>query len=95
MQDYAVTIEPMIRRADNTELPLSAIGSGGVELLRLATFLAADPAAVVLLDEPAAHLHPRAQEKLLQFLRQGGAQYVIVSHSPGLLPTWKASTTRR
>jgi hypothetical protein len=89
VQDYAVTIEPMIRRADNTELPLSAIGSGGVELLRLATFLAADPAAVVLLDEPAAHLHPRAQEKLLQFLRQGGAQYVIVSHSPGLLPTWK------
>uniref|UniRef100_UPI0026161936 AAA family ATPase n=1 Tax=Ferrimicrobium sp. TaxID=2926050 RepID=UPI0026161936 len=89
VQDYAVTIEPMIRRADGTELPLSAIGSGGVELLRLATLLVEDPTSVVLLDEPAAHLHPRAQERLLQFLRKGTAQCIVVSHSPGLLPTWK------
>lgn len=89
VQDYKVTIEPMIRNPDDTELPLSAIGSGGVEFLRLATLLAEDSAAVVLFDEPAAHLYPRAQDRLLQLLRQGDAQYIFVTHSPGLLPTWR------
>ena len=88
--DYVVTIQPMVKAKDGRETPLAAIGSGGAELLRLATFLAVDESYVVLLDEPAAHLHPRAQDKLLQFLRNGDAQYVFVTHAPGLLPTWRA-----
>lgn len=88
VKDYKLTIEPMIRTNNSRETPLAAIGSGGAELLRLATFLAADKYSVVLLDEPAAHLHPLAQEKLLQYLRKGEAQYVFVTHAPGLLPTW-------
>ncbi len=87
VQDYALTIGTVIR-TNGREIPLAAIGSGGAELLRLATFLAADKYSVVLLDEPAAHLHPLAQENLLQFLRDGDAQYVFVTHAPGLLPTW-------
>ncbi len=87
VQDYALTIEPVIRTRGR-EIALAAIGSGGAELLRLATFLAADKYSVVLLDEPAAHLHPLAQENLLQFLRGGDAQYIFVTHAPGLLPTW-------
>ncbi len=68
------------------EVQANLAGSGAAELIRLSYYLAAEPSTVVLLDEPAAQLHPSAQRKLLRFLEETEAQIILVSHSPGLLP---------
>lgn len=82
-----VSLEPMIISAcGDSEVRANFAGSGATELVRLSSYLASDESAVILLDEPAARLHPTAQTHLLKFIEESKAQNVIISHSPSLLP---------
>ena len=83
--DYELTLTPMVTKG-NYEMPSYVAGSGVAELIRLSTYLAVDSSAVVLLDEPAARLHPLGQSRLLEYLSSGDGQYFVVTHAPGLLP---------
>jgi energy-coupling factor transporter ATP-binding protein EcfA2 len=82
-----VSLEPVIISPDQaSEVRASFAGSGAAEFVRLSSYLASDEATVILLDEPAARLHPTAQTRLLRFIEESKAQNVIISHSPSLLP---------
>lgn len=83
----SVSLEPVIISPDqDNEVRASFAGSGAAEFVRLSSYLASDEATVILLDEPAARLHPTAQTRLLRFIEESKAQNVIISHSPSLLP---------
>lgn len=85
-QQY-VSLEPVIVSArGDSEVRANLAGSGATELVRLSSYLASDESTVILLDEPAARLHPTAQSRLLRFIEESKAQNVIISHSPSLLP---------
>lgn len=73
-------------RKSPQEVSADQAGSGAAELIRLSTFLANGPQSVVLLDEPMARLHPVLQERFVQRLQEAKAQYIVVSHAPGLFP---------
>ena len=62
-------------------------GSGVWEALVLSVFLEASEGRVILLDEPAASLHPNMQHRLVELLRRAPGQVFIVTHSGHLLPT--------
>lgn len=70
-----------------SEVSADQAGSGAAELIRLSTFLATGSESVVLLDEPMARLHPTLQRRFIDKLQVAEAQYIVVSHSPGLFPT--------
>lgn len=86
-QRYDVSLEPVIISAcGDSEVRANFAGSGATELVRLSNYLASDESVVILLDEPAARLHPTAQTRLLGFIEESKAQNVTISHSPSLLP---------
>jgi hypothetical protein len=79
------------------DLPLRFSGAGRAEALLLATILGEGPGRILLLDEPALHLHPSAQVRLLALLGQDGEhrhpglvlpanQVLLITHSPSLVP---------
>lgn len=85
-QSY-VSLEPVIiSTSKDSEVRANFAGSGATEFVRISSYLAADEATVILLDEPAARLHPTAQKRLLEFIEESKTQNVIISHSPSLLP---------
>lgn len=72
-----------------TELDLSSSGRGMQQTLLLLSFLTLHPGAVVLLDEPDAHLEILRQRQTYQVLAEAaieqGSQIVVASHSEVLL----------
>ncbi|GHJ52875.1 hypothetical protein Nm8I071_21820 [Nonomuraea sp. TT08I-71] len=74
------------------DVPLHRAGAGAAEALLLATLLA-DERRCVFLDEPAVHLSPTAQRRLLVMLRarrEGTGQAVWITHNPDLVPVQSA-----
>ncbi|MBQ1052734.1 AAA family ATPase [Micromonospora sp. C51] len=74
------------------DVPLHRAGAGASEALLLATLLA-DERRCVFLDEPAVHLSPTAQRRLLAMLRSrrdAQGQAVCVTHNPDLVPAQTA-----
>lgn len=69
----------------STAIPLEFSGAGRWEALVLSTALA-DGGTVTILDEPAINLHPTLQRRLLQTIRKGSSQTLLVTHSPSLVP---------
>ena len=70
---------------DGPEFDISSAGSGFQQVLMLLTFLNIRPAAVLLLDEPDAHLHVILQDSIYGELRavaeRQRSQLVIATHS--------------
>jgi ABC-type transport system involved in cytochrome c biogenesis ATPase subunit len=70
-------------------LDLSSAGRGMQQTLLLLAFLTLNPASVVLLDEPDAHLEILRQRQTYQLLsdasHESGSQIVIASHSEVIL----------
>lgn len=64
---------------------ISAAGSGMQQVLMLLTFLHARPGAVLLLDEPDAHLHVFLQDSIYNELKsvatRNGSQLIMATHS--------------
>ena len=73
------------RERSNVELDLSSVGRGCQQVLLLLSFLLANPGAVLLLDEPDAHLEILRQRDVYNLLTQvaeaNGSQIVAASHS--------------
>jgi hypothetical protein len=77
-----------IRVMDATgDISLAYQGAGVWEALVLSTLLDESEGRLVLLDEPAANLHPGMQHKLIEILRGAPGQVLAVTHSAHLLPT--------
>jgi AAA domain, putative AbiEii toxin, Type IV TA system/AAA ATPase domain len=74
---------------DRVELDLSSSGRGCQQVLMLLAFMLANPGAVLLLDEPDAHLEILRQRDVYNLLTdlalQSGSQIVVASHSEVVL----------
>ncbi|CAB3288027.1 protein of unknown function [Methanocaldococcus lauensis] len=75
------------------QLPINRVGSGIFEVLNILAVVIGNKNKVILLDEPALHLHPVYQKKLLKVFedlgkdkdnqnRKKSNQIIIVTHSP-------------
>jgi hypothetical protein len=77
------------RTRAGSRLDLSASGRGLQQTLLLLVHLAANPGAVLLLDEPDAHLEILRQRQIYRVLtesaREHGSQVIIASHSEVVL----------
>ena len=75
------------KKDNNQQVSLSSLGSGYEMIFALLySFYLAQQSGkqlIVLIDEPELHLHPRLQEKLVEFLLEFSkkAQLLLVSHS--------------
>jgi hypothetical protein len=82
-------IQMSYRDEHGIQLDLSSSGRGLQQTLLLLTYLALHPGAVLLLDEPDAHLEILRQReiyvKLRESARESGSQLVIASHSEEVL----------
>jgi ABC-type transport system involved in cytochrome c biogenesis ATPase subunit len=81
-------IEPVITEDGHVDVPLRFAGAGAEEAAFLSVLLAEDQ-PVLMLDEPATNLSTTAQSRLLTTLirTSGARQTVLITHSPGLVPT--------
>jgi hypothetical protein len=77
------------RDHQGTRLDLSASGRGQQQTLLLLTYMALNPGAVLLLDEPDAHLEVIRQRQIYQVLSEAASesnsQVIVASHSEVLL----------
>lgn len=79
------------RKDNNQQISLSNLGSGYEMIFALLySFYLAQQSGkqlIVLIDEPELHLHPRLQEKFVEFLLEFSkkAQILLASHSPLLV----------
>jgi len=77
------------RDENGTTLDLSCSGRGLQQTLLLLAYLALHPGAVLLLDEPDAHLEILRQReiylKLRESARESGSQLIVASHSEEVL----------
>ena len=81
--------EPVPDRERPVELDLSSAGRGLQQTLLLLAYMYANPGAVLLLDEPDAHLEILRQRQIYRLLtdvaRESGSQVIAASHSEVLL----------
>lgn len=79
----------MAYREHGSQLDLSSSGRGLQQTLLLLAYMYAHPGAVLLLDEPDAHLEILRQRQIYQILvdvaRENGNQIIAASHSEVLL----------
>ena len=79
----------MTYREGGIQLDLSSAGRGLQQTLLLLAYLYANPGAVLLLDEPDAHLEILRQRQIYALLtdvaRESGSQIIAASHSEVLL----------
>ena len=76
-------------RENGVKLDLSSAGRGLQQTLLLLAYMYANPGAVLLLDEPDAHLEILRQREIYHLLtdaaRESGSQIIAASHSEVLL----------
>ena len=79
----------MSYREGGVELDLSSSGRGLQQTLLILAYLYANPGAVLLLDEPDAHLEILRQRQIYDMItgvaRESGSQVIAASHSEALL----------
>lgn len=77
------------RTRSGTRLDLSSSGRGQQQTLLLLSYMTAHPGAVLLLDEPDAHLEILRQRQIYQLLAEtaapAGSQIIAASHSEVIL----------
>jgi ABC-type multidrug transport system ATPase subunit len=77
------------RNQNNIRLDISSSGRGQQQTLLLLAHMTANPGAVLLLDEPDAHLEILRQRQIYQFLTdtaaETGSQIIAASHSEVIL----------
>jgi len=86
VQSAVRTIDILVTDTTGT-ISMASQGSGLWEALVLSVFLDESKGRVILLDEPAASLHPNMQHRLVEELSKAPGQVLVVTHSAHLLPT--------
>lgn len=67
---------------DNPQITLKNSGTGISQLAGMATYLLHHQENIILIDEPQAFLHPRAEVALLHLMQKSKHQIIVASHSP-------------
>lgn len=69
--------------------PLELAGIGFLQVIQIFAYLVYFRPVILLVDEPDAHLHPMAQERLVTVLaeaaRRFGTQVIMTTHSPSVV----------
>jgi hypothetical protein len=73
-------------RGPIAQVPIEFAGAGAWEALVLASVLGAQATSTVVLDEPAVALHPTLQRQVKSHLLASAAQFIVITHSPYILP---------
>ncbi len=76
------------------EYPIAFAGAGRQEALVLSALVAGDPGRVLVLDEPAVHIEPTLQRRLVHAL-QDRAQSIVITHSANLVPVGRPADLMR
>lgn len=84
-QDATLRIEPMVVEG-RIEIPVQFAGAGIWEALVLSTMAVDRRGKVLLLDEPASHLHPTLQTRFWRQLADARMQSILITHSAYLVP---------
>jgi ABC-type lipoprotein export system ATPase subunit len=79
-----------MRRADSKRFkPLELAGIGFLQVIQIFAYLVYFRPALLLVDEPDAHLHPSTQERLIATLaeaaRKFDTQVILTTHSPSVI----------
>jgi len=79
-----------VKTTDNREMPLNRASSGVTETIPLLLLTSgAREKALIVVDEPEAHLHPKAQTELAvqisRWVRSGKWRFVLATHSDFLI----------
>jgi len=63
------------------------VGSGILELLNILAVTTGNSNCIIILDEPALHLHPSKQKDVMKMLTINSTnnQFIIITHSPGII----------
>ena len=83
--EYTTANEASTETGQSLRLDIASAGSGFLQVLMLLAFINTRPGAVLLLDEPDAHLHIILQDAIYHELRTAAArqrsQLVVATHS--------------
>lgn len=75
--------------ARGQQIPIDYIGCGILEILNILRTTMGNEECIIMLDEPALHLHPLTQSKLLQRVIEEvegrNNQVILITHSPYIL----------
>lgn len=76
---------------NKTQISIDYAGSGLLEALNIFSVLVGNRNCIIVLDEPALHLHPVKQCKLVKLLNMisetDNNQFIIITHSPYMVET--------
>lgn len=85
-------IQAWIRQGER-ETPLDSMGTGILQFLQIIAYVIEYKPALILLDEPDAHLHPNNQRLIAMLLQEivhdGSTQVVLATHSRTLLDSFR------
>lgn len=85
-------IRAWIRQGER-ETPLDAMGTGILQFLQILAYVIEYRPALILLDEPDAHLHPNNQRLIASLLQDvvqdGSSQVILATHSRTLLDSFR------
>ncbi len=81
-KDYII-----IFKENNIEIPMSNVSAGMIEALYLLVAFLGLRDKITLLDEPALHLHPSMQKKIIKLIEKEKGNYgvLLITHSPYLI----------
>ncbi len=77
------------------DIPLRYSGSGRVQAAMLSALAHQHKGRVLILDEPETFLHPTLQSVFAERFASGAAQYIVITHSPYVIPVGKLEVVRR
>jgi ABC-type lipoprotein export system ATPase subunit len=81
--------ENMKREDPRRFKPLELAGIGFLQVIQIFAYLVYFRPVILLVDEPDAHLHPTAQERLVTVLSEAatrfGTQVIMTTHSPSVI----------
>lgn len=83
-----ITIKEVSDREGITQRGLKQLGSGIHEIIYFAIVATLCEDAIICIDEPEIHMHPRLQRKFLKYLLENSSnQYFIATHSSSFINT--------
>lgn len=91
VDDNLANIRAEYTDKSGTTLDIAAAGSGFLQVLMLLSFLSTQSDAILLLDEPDAHLHILLQDRIYRelqaFARESNSTLIMATHSERIIQT--------